>query len=151
MISDQGLDLLTQRESKRNDAYLDSKGIPTIGVGHTGPEVYIGLHWTDEQVAEAFRTDLMWVTACIARVNDPLEQNQEDALYSFIFNIGGGAWASSTMLRLLNGGSPAGEVALQFDRWHTPPEITTRRNGEKFQFLGTVFAARCDNEGNPVT
>ena len=42
------------------------------------------------------------------------------------------------------------ECAGQFDRWHIPPEIATRRNGEREQFLGTVFAARCDNAGNPV-
>lgn len=142
MISDQGLSLLIDREAKRNDAYPDSKGIPTIGVGHTGPEVHLGLHWTNEQVMDAFRKDLAWVTACVALVRTQLEQFQEDALYSFIFNIGGGQWGSSTMLRLLNDGTPAEQVALQFDRWHSPPEITSRRNGEREQFKGAAFEAR---------
>ena len=141
-LSPQGYDLLVGREAKRNDAYLDSKGIPTIGIGHTGPEVHLGLHWTDEQVKAAFDADAAWVLACLDLVRVPLTQNQFDALFSFIFNIGAGQWGSSTMLRLLNGGSSPEEVAAQFDRWHTPPEITSRRNGEKAQFLGTNYEAR---------
>ena len=34
-ISDQGLLLIKMREGSRTHAYLDTKGIPTIGVGHT--------------------------------------------------------------------------------------------------------------------
>lgn len=150
-MSQQGLDLLIEREGgRRNDAYLDSKKIPTIGVGHTGPEVHIGLHWTDEQVDEAFRKDCAWVEAAIAEsVKVPLEQHQHDGLGSFTFNVGADAEEHSTMVREINAGDMV-DVPAQFDRWHIPAEITTRRNGEKFQFMGTVFAARCDNEGNPV-
>jgi GH24 family phage-related lysozyme (muramidase) len=43
--------------------------------------------------------------------------------------------------RRLNAGDYAG-AALQFDRWHIPPEITSRRNGEREQFRGTAFRAR---------
>ena len=141
-MSDHGLDLLMQREGKRNEAYLDSKGIVTIGVGHVDPTVQLGDVWTDEQVAEALRKDLAWVDGCMALVTVPLMAFQSDALRSFIFNIGGGAWGSSTMLRLLNEGAPMDEVAAQFDSWHVPAEITSRRNGEKAQFMGTAFEAR---------
>ena len=106
--------------------------------------------WTDEQVWDAFRKDSAWVVACLALVTGHLNQNQFDSLFSFIFNIGRGAWTSSTLLRMLNTNTPAAECASQFDRWHIPPEITTRRNGEKFQFLGQTFAARCDAQGNPL-
>ncbi len=57
-ISHQGLDLLIAREGKHNAAYRDSKGVPTIGVGHTGPEVYIGLVWSDDQVETTFAKDI---------------------------------------------------------------------------------------------
>lgn len=140
-ISPQGLKLLEEREAKRNDAYLDSKGIPTIGVGHTGPEVHMGLHWTDAQVEEAFAKDLeRFETAIDAAVNVPLEQNQFDALVSFAFNVGVGAFQASTLVRKINAGDT--DAADQLDRWHIPPEITSRRNGEKAQFLGTDFEAR---------
>lgn len=141
-ISDQGIRLLIDREAKRNDAYLDSKGIPTIGVGHTGPDIHIGLHWTDEQIEEAFRQDLAWVEEAIAdHVTVPLEQFQHDALASFILNIGSSAFVSSTLLRKLNENDIHG-AANEFDRWHIPPEITSRRNGEKAQFEGLAFEAR---------
>ena len=148
-LSTQGFDLLFQREGKRNEAYRDSQGIWTIGIGHTGPEVHEGLAWTDAQVMDAFRRDSAWVLAALALVRVALTQNQFDALFSFIFNIGGGQWGSSHLLAAINAGDMDG-AALQFDRWHIPSEIATRRNGEKFQFIGTAFAARCDSQGNPV-
>ena len=149
-LSPAGDSLLGQREGQRNEVYLDTRGIPTVGRGHTGPDVIEGAIWTDEQIAEAFQKDAAWVLASLGLVTAPLDQNQFDALFSFIFNIGAGAWGSSTLLRMLNEGAPTNECAAQFDRWHIPAEIAARRNGEKAQFLGTTFAARCDNEGNPV-
>lgn len=141
-MSQQGLDLLTQREGKRNDAYLDSVGVATIGGGHTGPEVHLGLHWTDEQVEAALRRDLGWVEGCVAgNVHVPLEQFQHDGLCSLIFNIGAGAFAGSTILRRINAGDMEG-AARAFDMWHIPPEIISRRNAEREQFKGTQFVAR---------
>ena len=143
-ISDQGLDLLVQREGKRNDAYLDSVGVPTIGVGHTGPEVHLGLHWTDEQVNEALQKDLERFESSVNNhVKVPLEQYQFDALTSFSLNVGTGAFESSTMLRKINAGDFVG-AASEFDRWHIPAGITSRRNGEREQFKGTRFEARID-------
>jgi GH24 family phage-related lysozyme (muramidase) len=57
--------------------------------------------------------------------------------------VGAAAFASSTMLRLINQGA-MDRAAAQFDRWHLPPEITARRNGEKAQFEGTRFEARIE-------
>ena len=55
------MDIRTQlraEEGLSHTAYLDTLGVPTIGIGHTGPEVHLGLTWTDEQIAEAFDRDL---------------------------------------------------------------------------------------------
>jgi lysozyme len=142
-ISDQGLSILIDREAKRNQAYLDSVGVPTIGVGHTGPEVHMGLVWTDQQVMDALRNDLdrfeKAIGGCIA--DGVLNQNQFDALVSFSFNVGVGNFQKSTLVKKINLGDFDG-AAAQFDVWHIPPEITSRRNGEREQFKGTVFAAR---------
>lgn len=141
--SEQGLQLIMEREGKRNEAYPDTRGIPTIGVGHTGPDVTWGLIWTDQQVMDALKRDMAWVEGCIAsKVAVELEQYEHDALASFIFNLGEGQFASSTLLRLLNEHAPPAEVAAQFDRWHSPPEIISRRNAEKAQFMGEQFVAR---------
>jgi lysozyme len=140
--SKQGLELLADREAFRNEAYLDSKGIPTIGVGHTGPEVHLGLVWTDEQVQEALQKD---VKLCEDTINlycvQALAQHQFDALVSFAFNVGVNAFRRSTMLRKLNQGDYEG-AANEFNRWIIPTEVTSRRKGEKHQFRGTKFVAR---------
>jgi lysozyme len=96
--SDSGRKRLAVREGRRNKAYLDSKGIPTIGVGHTGPNVYIGLAWTDQQIEDALRDDLKIAEDCINKyVTVPLTQNQFDALVSFVFNIGTKAFRGSSV------------------------------------------------------
>lgn len=140
-ISDQGIRLLMLREGKRNNAYLDSVGVPTIGVGHTGPDVHLGLVWTDEQVEQAFRADLERFEAAInANVHVPLEQYQFDALVSWLFNVGEDWAHRATLIKDINAGNMTA-AAEQFDQWHIPPEITSRRNGEKAQFMGTMFEA----------
>ena len=42
---------------------------------------------------------------------------------------------------LMNAGDLDG-AAAEFDRWHIPASITSRRNGEREQFKGTRFEAR---------
>lgn len=140
--SQQGLDLLIEREGSRKRAYQDSTGVWTIGIGHTGPEVYDGLYWTEDQVREAFAKDIEKYESLVnTAVKVDIPQHAFDALVSFAFNVGSGAFRFSTLLRLLNAGDSAG-AAVQFDRWHIPPEITSRRNGEREQFRGSRFVAR---------
>ena len=150
-VSDHGLELLMEREGKRNAAYLDSRGIPTIGIGHTGPEVHMGLVWTDEQVKAALARDLAaFEHAVDVCVGVPLEQYQFDALVSFEFNAGKNALSAgnhggpSGILRALNSGDYAG-AARAFDNWHIPPEIAARRTAEREQFKGTRFEARIED------
>jgi lysozyme len=140
-VSDQGLALLREREGCRLAAYLDTVGVPTIGVGHTGG-VKLGDTCTLEQATAVLREDIALAEAAIRQnVRVPLRQHEFDALGSFIFNVGVRAFTTSTLLKKLNAGDYAG-AALQFDRWHIPPEITSRRNGEREQFRGSAFRAR---------
>ena len=136
--SEEGLKKLSAREGRRHRAYLDTKGIPTIGVGHTGPEVYIGLVWTNSQIDDALADDVVEAEECVNKyVEVPLSQNQFDALVSFIFNVGVMAFRRSTLKKVLNTGDYA-EAATCFDMWHKPPEIIGRRDGEREQFLGNL-------------
>ena len=133
-VSDEGISRLIVREGKRNKAYKDTKGILTIGVGHTGPEVVEGLVWTDGQIHAALRDDLDEVEQCLDKyVFVPLTQKQYDALASFIFNVGVNAFRRSTMLKKINL-RDFGGATKEFDRWHIPPEIIGRRDSERDQF-----------------
>ena len=134
-MSDKGLAALVTREGLRFKSYKDTKGIWTIGVGHTGPEVKEGMLITDKQADSYLNNDIRWAEAAInTKVKVALTQNQFDALCSFTFNVGATAFTNSTLLKVLNMGNYT-EAANQMDRWHIPPEITSRRNSEKAQFL----------------
>jgi lysozyme len=133
-MSQEGLDILREREGARNEAYQDVKGIWTIGVGHTGPEVVEGLTWTDDEIDSQLALDVEKAEDCINQnVRVLLTQNQVDALCSFIFNVGTHAFEESTMLRLINQCDFDGATA-QFDRWNIPSAIIGRRMAEKAQF-----------------
>jgi lysozyme len=138
--SDKGVELIKEREGCKLDAYLDSVRVPTIGVGHTAG-VHMGMVITEEEAMDLLREDLTWSEAAVNNgINVPLEQHQFDALVSFVFNVGQGAFAASTLRRRINANDPF--AVDEFDRWHIPPEITSRRNGEREQFKGTQFVAR---------
>lgn len=150
-MSDQGIDLLSQREGGYILVpYQDSKGIWTDGLGNTHGVIPHGPAISLEKAKADFQRNLAWVEAAIAEsVKVPLQQHEHDALGSFTFNVGADGEEHSTMVREINAGDMA-DVPAQFDRWHIPAEIATRRNGEREQWKGTGFSARCDNEGNPI-
>jgi lysozyme len=82
-------------EGRRLTTYLDSAGIPTIGTGHTGPEVRLGLTITDPR-ADAYLNDDLHTAAerLEAKIGEPCVQELTDcqyaALLSFVFNLGTG-------------------------------------------------------------
>lgn len=99
-------------------AYPDIAGVWTNGYGHTGPDVREGQVITEVQAEQWLREDLREAETCInARVKVPLTQAQFDALVSFTFNVGCGAFASSTLLKRLNAGQ-YGDVPNQMARWN---------------------------------
>ena len=142
-ISDDGIEFIRQQEGVRHSAYLDSVGIPTIGVGHTGQEVKIGLSWTDDQIDMALRSDLSTAEDCIAAHVEPdLTQSQYDALVSFIFNVGCHAFKTSTLLTLINAGNMEA-AAQQFGRWNKAggrviEGLAKRREAERELFEGVA-------------
>lgn len=116
-MSANGLDMLQDLEGVRYVAYLDTGGVWTIGVGHTGPEVVKGLRADHTQVMKWLEEDVVEAEDCVnSVVKVPLTQNQFDSLVSFVFNVGVNAFRSSTMLKRLNAGDYEG-AANQFSRW----------------------------------
>lgn len=115
-----GVDLIKSFEGLRVVSYLDSVGVPTIGYGHTGPDVKLGQK-IDHQVAEiVLRKDLIRFEEAVERlVKVELNQHQFDALVSFAFNVGASAFKNSTLLKRLNNKEDPCTVAKQeFPRWN---------------------------------
>ncbi len=115
----------------------------TIGYGHTGgvsPDDTCTQEEADAWLAE----DVAWSVAAVNHlVTVPLEQHQFDPCVSLVFNIGQGAFSSSTLLKLLNAGS-YGQVPSQFRRWDKGPNgqplpgLTARRRAEADMFAGAT-------------
>jgi lysozyme len=138
-ISPAGLALIKQFEGLRLTSYQDSVGVWTIGYGST-LGVHAGMTITQEQADARLSIDVQTAVQCVNRkVGPALTQNQFDALVSFVFNLGCGAFSGSTLLRLLNAGD-AGAAAHQFPAWcHAGKEVLAglvmRRAAEQKLFL----------------
>lgn len=144
--SEQGRNLLIERESLELKAYRDSEGYWTIGVGHLlsldKNADFSSIVWTREHAEEVFAEDLAkYEKAVDDSVHVPLKQHQFDALVSFAHNIGVAGVMNSWVVREINNGN-WGAAAASFDNWHKPPSIISRRNGEREQFKGAAFQAR---------
>lgn len=133
-----GRQRLTDREGKRLKAYRDSRGIPTIGVGHTSaagpPEVKMGMTITAEECDEILVRDLAKFESILtAALKVSVRDNEFDALLSVMFNVGP-KFATSTAIKRLNAGDRVG-AAQAILMWNKPPEIIGRRHTEQSQFL----------------
>ena len=140
-----GLDLIKQFESFRAAPYLCSAGVPTIGYGTTVYPNGIKVKLSDQKITQQLAENFLQhhVNAIekdiLSLIKVPLKQNQFDALVSFSYNVGFGAFRDSTLLKLLNAGDIDG-TSKQFERWNkaggkVSNGLTRRRNAEKALFL----------------
>ena len=139
--SPNGRKFIEDMEGVRLKAYQDGGGVWTIGYGHI-----LGVKSGDicsfDQADQWLTADLAVAETAVGNPNivtHPLTQNQFDALISFTFNLGVGAFEHSTLLRLLNGGDVNG-AANQFLLWiHIKgvvnPGLLNRRTAERALFL----------------
>lgn len=137
------VELVKRHEGLRLEAYLCPAGVCTIGYGHTGPDVKMGQRITKAEAERLLREDMRWATDLVdTRVKVHLSQPQRCALISFAFNVGEGAFGSSTLLKKLNAGDYAA-VPAQMARWNKAkvkgkltvlPGLVTRRAEEAALF-----------------
>jgi len=100
-INEAGLELVKSFEGLRLDAYRDPVGILTIGWGSTGPHVKEGMAITPEEAEALLKTDLARFERGVDIMTQgvPTNDNQFSAFVSLAFNIGLGAFATSTALK----------------------------------------------------
>jgi GH24 family phage-related lysozyme (muramidase) len=115
--SPRGLEFIKKEEGCILHVYDDPAGNPTIGVGHLIKKGEEFGEITEEEALKILARDLKIAEGAINEyVQVPLNQNQFDALVSFVFNVGAGAFQGSTLLRLLNQGH-YGAVPEQLAQW----------------------------------
>lgn len=128
-----GLDAIKRHEAFSPVPYRDQAGHWTIGYGHKlGPlEQYASIG--DGKAVELLARDVgIAEDAVNSAVQVPIAQPMFDALVSFAFNVGVGAFRSSTLLKLLNRGDYGG-AQQQFTRWRY---IT--KGGQKVESAGLL-------------
>jgi lysozyme len=124
-LSEAGAEFIADFEGFRADLYEDSAGHCTIGFGHQvhqgkcdgsePKEFRDGI--TRKRALRLLRDDAETAGDEINRsVEVPLKQTQFDALVSFVFNVGTGAFRDSTLLKRLNNGKYE-DVPKQLNRW----------------------------------
>ena len=144
-ISDAGLQLIKESEGLRTRAYSDSVGVWTIGFGHTRG-VGEGDRCDEPQAVSWLQEDVAASEAAVrALIDVPLAQGQFDALVDFVFNLGAGALAGSTLRHKLNAGDYTA-AAAEFPKWchagsEVLPGLVTRRARERALFEGDGHGA----------
>lgn len=133
-LSAAGTKLIEGFEALRLVAYLDIRGIWTIGYGHTGG-VKAGDICTQMQADVWFLQDSQIAQAAVnSSIKIPMTQNEFDAMTSLAYNIGAHAFAHSDCVKHFNLSNKMA-AAADFLNWHTP-NLMARRVKEKMFFIG---------------
>ncbi len=124
--------------------------VPTIGWGSTGPDVRMGMTWTQAQADARFAHDLAAFAAGVTHelAGAATTQGQFDAMVSFAYNVGldddadtkAEGLGDSTLLRKHKAGDYAG-AAAEFPKWNKQAGVvlnglTKRRAAERAIYEG---------------
>lgn len=110
--------------------------VPTFGFGSTGPDVKAGMRIDPVKATARALRDVQQFEGAIKRcVKVDLAQYEYDAYTQLTYNIGGGAFCSSTLVKKLNAGDYAGACAeiSRWDKFQGKPlaGLTARRARER--------------------
>lgn len=131
-----GIDLIKGFEGLELVGYLCPANIPTIGYGHTGPEVKVGNAISPDKAVELLAGDLAKFERGVRGVvKSGINQNQFDALVSFAYNCGLGNLYKSTLLKKVNANPDDPTIREEFGKWNKGggkvlPGLVRRRKAE---------------------
>jgi lysozyme len=119
--SDNCIKLIKHWEGLKLEAYEDSVKVVTIGIGTTrypnGKKVQLGDKCTEEEAEEYLRSDLTLIESKINRHFKNLNQNQFDALCSWIYNLGFGNLLVSTLKKKMLEDPNDPEIEKEWLKW----------------------------------
>jgi lysozyme len=127
-------------ERFRARKYLDQGKRWTIGYGHLILPTESFSEVTRDEAEHLLRLDVAEAATALSVFGDDLRQYEFDALVSFVFNLGAGAFKGSTLRGRLLEKNRVG-AAHEFRRWHycgKEPSmgLLRRRIAEELMFLG---------------
>ena len=114
--SEKAYSLIRQFEGLLLTAYKCPAGVWTVGYGHTSG-VVPGMAITKEQAGEFLKKDIETAENIVNAECPNLRQCQFDALVSFVFNVGGGNFRKSTLLKKVNTNPDDNSIMDEFLRW----------------------------------
>jgi lysozyme len=144
-LDQRGRDFLAKEEGIILKPYLDSVGIPTIGIGCTyypggkrvtmkdKPLKNVQAAW---DLFDAVNSNFLFTVYSTTR--DDINQNQFNALVSLCYNIGPAGFKGSTVLKLVNKNPNDPKIAGAFEMWKNaggkPILLGRRRREAKMYF-----------------
>lgn len=114
--SDAGLNLIKQFEGLSLKAYKCPAGVMTIGYGSTSG-VKQGMVITERQAVERLKQDVRVAEVVLNKLDVNFAQNQFDSLISFIFNLGAGAFATSTLKKKIVARADDEAICAEIVKW----------------------------------
>ena len=118
-----GVNLLAELEGLKLKAYKCPADVWTIGLGNTfyedGSKVKEGNVISKERAYLLFYSiSAKFEKTINENVKVKINQNQFNALFCFVYNIGQTAFIKSTLLKYVNANPNDGNIAKQFLRWN---------------------------------
>jgi lysozyme len=131
-ISERGINLIKEFEGFKAKPYLDSVGTPTIGYGTTfypsGKNVTLAdPEITRQKAEECLRSYIEDITpSVVSQLPTGLNQNQIDACFSFVYNLGLGKFKGSTLLKKIKANHYDPAIRSEFEKWiHAGGKVLT--------------------------
>jgi lysozyme len=162
-MNQKGLDILKRFEGLRLTAYLCPAGVPTIGIGHTGPDVTAEDVRNKKKISAKYAETLLKADlavfesvvaqACTLEPND----NQLSAMVCLAYNIGPAGFKASSVLKAHNRGDYQA-AARAFGLWNKAtvagkkvvlPGLVSRRAAEAALYLEPVADEQIPQEPMP--
>jgi lysozyme len=143
-----GIAIIRKYEGLKLRAYICPSGLPTIGYGATfymnGSRVQIGDVITIDHADKLLHFQVKLFADEVQRtVKVKLNENQLGALVSFCFNVGGAAFAKSTLARKVNANPSDSTIRNEFMRWtrgggKVLPGLVKRREEEANLYYAAI-------------
>jgi lysozyme len=145
-LDENGYKLITGFEGLKLKPYLCSARIPTIGYGNTYYSNGKHVTFLDEAITQVQAFEMFkeiadrFALAVNRQLKKTVTQNQFNSLVSFAYNVGTGAFISSTLLKKVNSNPNDPSIKTEFLKWNKAGGkivngLTIRRNQEQINYF----------------